>query len=151
MYLYNKKFNNKLRYFERKDFYMRILIAEDDLVERKFMEKFLSQYGECDIAVNGLEALDLFLSALKEEKPYSLICLDIMMPKLDGLKVLKAIRDIEKEKGMDQKTSARIILTTAINDKETVMESFDSGCGAYAYKPIDVEKFKEVIKKMGLN
>lgn len=129
---------------------MRILIAEDDLIGRKFMEKFLSQYGECDIAVNGIEALDLFLTALKEEKPYSLICLDIMMPKLDGLKVLKAIRDIEKEKGIDEKTSAKIILTTAINDKDTVMESFDTGCEAYAGKPIDVEKFKEVMRKMGL-
>ena len=129
---------------------MRILIAEDDLVERKFMQKFLTQYGECDIAANGLEALDLFLTALKEEKPYSLICLDIIMPKLDGLKVLKAIRDIEKEKGINEKIRARIILTTAINDKETVMESFDSGCEAYAWKPIDVDKFKEVMKKMDL-
>lgn len=129
---------------------MRILIAEDDLVERKFMQKFLSQYGECDIAVNGLEALDLFLSALKDEKQYSLICLDIIMPKLDGLMVLKAIRGIEKEKGIDEKNSTKIILTTAINDRETVMESFDSGCEAYAWKPIDIDKFKEVMKRMGL-
>lgn len=129
---------------------MRILIAEDDLIERKFMQKFLSQYGECDIAVNGFEVLDLFLSALKDEKPYSLICLDIIMPKLDGLKSLKAIRDIEREKGISGNDNAKIILTTAINDKDTVMESFNSGCEAYARKPIDVDKFKEVLKKMDL-
>ena len=63
---------------------LKILIAEDDLISRKFLSKFLSQYGECDIVVDGLEAIDAYMLAMREKKPYDLICLDIMMPKLDG-------------------------------------------------------------------
>ena len=37
---------------------MRILIAEDDLISRKLLQKFLSRFGECDVVVNGLEALE---------------------------------------------------------------------------------------------
>lgn len=129
---------------------MRILIAEDDLPGRKVLQKYLSHYGECDIAVDGLEALDAFLAALKEEKPYDLVCLDIMMPKLDGLKVLKALRDIERQKGIEAGAKAKIIMTTALNDKKTVVEAYDSGCEAYAWKPIDLEKLKQVLQKLGL-
>ena len=78
---------------------MRILIAEDDFASRKFMLRFLSQYGECDVTVDGMEAVDAFLMALEDEENYDLVCLDIMMPELDGYQALKAMRDIEKEKG----------------------------------------------------
>ena len=129
---------------------MRILIAEDDLISRTFMKKFLSKYGECDVAVNGLEAIDAFLGALKEERPYQLICLDVMMPKLDGLKALQAIRDIEKQKGLEGDQLVKIIMTTALNDKNTIMNAYDNGCEAYAWKPIETDKFIAVMKKLGL-
>lgn len=129
---------------------MRILIAEDDMVSRIFMKKFLAKFGECDVAVDGLEAIDAFLAALKEEQPYDLVCLDIMMPKLDGLKVLKALRDIEKQKGIALEHGAKIIMTTALNDKNTIMNAYDNGCEAYAWKPIETEKFIVVMQKLGL-
>ena len=77
---------------------MKILIVEDDIISRTFLSKFLDQYGECDIVVDGMEALDAYLIAEKEKQPYDLIFLDIMMPKIDGTKVLKAIRDFEKQR-----------------------------------------------------
>ena len=40
---------------------MKILIAEDDMISRKFLSKLLSQYGECDIVVDGMEALDVMM------------------------------------------------------------------------------------------
>ena len=79
---------------------MRILIVEDDLASRKIMLKILSKYGECDVTVDGLEAVDAFMLAQKENKPYDLVCLDIMMPKLDGVKVLKVIRSLEDQKNI---------------------------------------------------
>lgn len=129
---------------------MRILIAEDDLVSRKFLCKFLSEYGECDITVDGMEALEAFLLAWDEERPYDLICLDIMMPKLDGIKVLKRIRDLEQQKQLEEEFYAKIIMITALNDTSTVSDAFDSGCEAYAAKPIDLEKLVEVMKKLNL-
>ncbi|SMP41424.1 Response regulator receiver domain-containing protein [Anoxynatronum buryatiense] len=76
---------------------MRILIAEDDLGSRVYMQHFLKCFGECDLTADGIETVDAFLMAWEEGEPYDLICLDIMMPKLDGLKVLKIIRDLEKK------------------------------------------------------
>lgn len=129
---------------------MKILIAEDDLVSRKFLFKFLSAYGDCDITVDGIEALDAFLMAWDEGKPYELICLDIMMPRADGLKVLSTIRHLEDEKGVRDQDRAKVIMTTVLNDTETVQEAFNSGCEAYASKPIDTKKLLEVMQKMEL-
>ena len=80
---------------------MKILIAEDDLSSRKFLSKFLSQYGECDVTIDGIEAVEAFMIAHDIDEPYDLICLDIMMPKVDGIKALRAIRDIERQKGLE--------------------------------------------------
>jgi len=129
---------------------MKILIAEDDLASRKFLQKFLSQYGECDLVVDGLEALDAVLIAIKEGKPYDLICLDIMMPKVDGVKVLKAIRELEIQKGLLPEKRSKIIMTTALAETEFVQSAFSYGCEGYAAKPIDTEKFTEVLKKLKL-
>lgn len=129
---------------------MRILIAEDDLTSRKFLAKVLSQHGECDVTVDGLEALDAYLLALKENQPYDLICLDIMMPKVDGVKVLKTIRDIEKQKGVNEEKRVKIIMVTALADTQYVQHSFEIGCEAYAAKPIDTAKLVEVLRKLEL-
>jgi two-component system chemotaxis response regulator CheY len=129
---------------------MRILIAEDDLASRKYILKILEAYGQCDFTVNGMETLDAFLLALDEKEPYDLICLDIMMPKADGMKVLKTIRQIEKQNEIEDSKRVKIIMTTALNDTETINNSYDIGCEAFAAKPIDGEKLIKVIKKLGL-
>ena len=107
---------------------MRILIVEDDLSSRKFMYKFMSDYGDCDVTVDGIEALDAYLLALDENEVYDLVCLDIMMPKVDGVKVLKTIRELEKQRKIEDKNKTKIIMTTALNDVELVQSTFDIGC-----------------------
>ena len=130
---------------------MRILIAEDDLTSRKIMFGFLSRFGECDLVVDGLEALDAFLLSTKENRLYDLICLDIMMPKVDGVKVLKNIRDYEVQKGIPPQSRSKIIMTTALAETKYVQNAFDIGCDAYAAKPIDIVKFDEVLQKLGFS
>ena len=129
---------------------MKILIAEDDLASRRFLSKLLAQYGEVDQVVDGLEALDAYLMATKEKAPYDLICLDIMMPKVDGVKVLKAIRDFETKQGVVSEQRVKVIITTALAETDYVNQAFEIGCEAYAAKPIDTNKLIEVIKKIGL-
>lgn len=129
---------------------MRVLIAEDDFASRLFMEKFLSRYGECDVAVNGIEAIDAYVHSINEGNIYDLICLDIMMPKLDGIEALKSIRDIEKQKGISEDKKVKIIMTTALNDNATVLKAYDAGCEAYAWKPIETDKFILVMENLGL-
>lgn len=129
---------------------MRILIAEDDYVSRKFLYKFMSQFGECDITVDGMEAIEVFLMALDEQHYYDLICLDIMMPEVDGIKALKTIRKLEEERKVPKEKIAKVIMTTALNDPKGIFETFDLGSEAYAVKPIDTDKLIDVMKRLKL-
>lgn len=129
---------------------MRILLAEDDFVTRKFMVGFLSKYGECDVAVDGMEAVDAFMMALEDEDPYDLVCLDIMMPVMDGYQALMGIRNLEKQRGVTKDKEAKVIMTTALNEEKNVKMAFDLGCTVYSGKPIDQERFEQVLKKFGL-
>ena len=129
---------------------MRILIAEDDFTSRKVLLKFLSEYGECDVTVDGMEAIDAYLMALEEDSPYDLVCLDVMMPVLDGYQALKNIRDIEREKKIPEEKIAKIIMTTALNEEKNVKKAFELGCTVYCAKPIDMVKLKSTLEMLGL-
>ena len=129
---------------------VKILIAEDDFASRKFMMRFLSKYGEVDVTVDGMEAIDAYTMALDANEPYQLVCLDIMMPTLDGYQALKAIRDLEKERNIPEEKCSKIIMTTALSEGRNVTKAFELGCVAYAGKPIDQQKFENVLKKFEL-
>ncbi len=130
---------------------MRILIAEDDFASRKFMLKFLSKYAEVDVTVDGQEAAAAFELALEDGIRYDLVCLDIMMPNMNGIEALTAIRSLEEQFGIDRSSRARVIMTTALNDVNQVDQAFDLGCEGYAVKPIDTDKFLVIMEKMGLD
>ena len=110
----------------------------------------MSKYGECDVTVDGMEAVDAFTMALDADEGYDLVCLDIMMPELDGYQALKQIREYEKEKGISEEDGAKIIMTTALNEGRNVTKAFELGCVAYAGKPIDQDKFENVLRKLNL-
>ena len=129
---------------------MRILIAEDDRLSRAYLEAFMKEYGQCDTAADGMETLDLYLEALKNGTPYDLLCLDIMMPKVDGLMVLRLIRELEKQRKFSEEQQAKIIMMTAIADIEHVDQAFELGCDAYASKPIEIDQVQEVLEDLGL-
>jgi len=129
---------------------MRILIAEDDAVSSKFLSKFLSKYGDVDFTIDGIETAQAFLMAIEDGRPYDLICLDIMMPKVDGVKVLKAFRDIEKKKGIKSDKGSKVIMTTALAETKYVNQAFEIGCEAYVAKPINLKELAEILAKLGI-
>ena len=129
---------------------MKILLAEDDFASRKFMDKQLSRYGECDVMVDGEEAVDAFMMALEDGEPYDLACLDVMMPVMDGYQALVGIRNLEKERDIPQEKAVKVIMTTALNDESNVKMAFELGCTVYSGKPIDQERFEQAMKKLGL-
>ena len=114
------------------------------------MAGFLSKYGECDITVDGMEAVDAFLMALEDKKPYDLVCLDIMMPVMDGYQALMGIRNLEKERDIPQDKAVKVIMTTALNEEKNVKMAFELGCTIYSGKPIDQERFEQAMKKLNL-
>ena len=129
---------------------MKILLAEDDFATRKFMLNFLSKYGECDVTVDGMEAVDAFMMALEDEEPYDLVCLDIMMPDMDGYQSLVGIRNLEKERNIPEDKAVKVIMTTALNQEKNVKMAFELGCTIYSGKPIDKDRFEQALKKLGL-
>lgn len=129
---------------------MKILIAEDDFASRKAMLNFLSKYGECDITVDGKEAVQAFKMSLEDDEPYDLVCLDIMMPEMDGYAALEKMREMEGKLEISEEKKAKIIMTTALNEGRNVKRAFELGCEAYAGKPIDQEKLINVMGKLGL-
>ena len=128
---------------------MKILLAEDDFASRKFMSKILDKYGEADITVNGLEAVDAFLMALDDDERYDLVILDVMMPMLDGYQVLSTIRKFETERNFEPEERTRVIMTTALNEEVNVKKAMEIGCDAYVGKPVNVERFAMLLSKMG--
>lgn len=129
---------------------MRILIVEDDLLGRIILRKLLSPRGDCDIAVNGKEALDAFRMAWEEDKPYDLICMDILMPEMDGVEALKAIRKSEEARGIFGLKRVKVIMITGKDDSKSVLASFREGCEGYVVKPVEKENLEKQIKELGL-
>ena len=130
---------------------MKCLIVEDDFISRRILKELLSSYCDCDIAVNGEEAVTSFRLAHEGKRPYDLICMDIMMPGVDGTEALKRIRQIEKELGVPPKLEARIVMTTALDDPKTVIDTYYQ-CGATSYlvKPISKQKLVRELRSFGL-
>ncbi len=87
---------------------------------------------------------------MEDNEPYDLICLDIMMPNMDGREALKAIRQIEHEHGINGLDGVKVIMTTALGDSKSVIGSFREGCEAYIVKPVEKTKLLEEMEKLGL-
>ena len=129
---------------------MRCLIVEDEFTSRRVLQRILSELGECDVAVDGVEAQEAFRMALEMEMPYDVVFLDIMLPGMQGQDVLKGIRDKENACGIELGRGARVIMTTSLNDAGNVMSAFRSGCESYLVKPIEKDKVVAELRKLGV-
>ncbi|HOZ49565.1 MAG TPA: response regulator [Candidatus Hydrogenedentes bacterium] len=129
---------------------MKALIAEDDATSQALLSAYLTPYAQCDVAKDGKEALELFHWALEQGKAYDLVCLDIMMPELDGHAVLKEIRTLEASRGIAGDHATRVIMTTALGASRELFKAFNERCEAYLVKPIDKERFVRELVRLGL-
>lgn len=130
---------------------MKCLIVEDDFISRRILKELLSPYFDCDIAVNGEEAVSSFKLAHEAMHPYDLICMDIMMPEVDGNEALARIRECEKQMGIPQTLEVKVIMTTALDDPQTVIKSYyKGGATAYLVKPISKQKLLFEMRLLGL-
>lgn len=128
---------------------MRILIADDDFVNRKFLEKMFGAYGEVTAVDNGISAVDEAVAALDGNDYYNLICLDIMMTRLDGYKTLEAIREAEHKYNIIGDNRAKVIMISALDEVTVDSDQACSDYDAYICKPIMIDKFQNLLSKLG--
>jgi len=129
---------------------LRMLLVEDDFASRLLLQTFLSRYGECHVAVNGREAVQAFRSCLEGGRRYDLVCMDILMPEMDGCEAVKQVRALEESQGILSTSGAKIIMTTTVDDIKDVIRCFKELCDAYLMKPIDLGKLLSQMKSYQL-
>ena len=118
---------------------MKTLVADDELTTRLVLQEILSGYGEVHSCVDGSEAVAAFTRALENGGPYDLVCMDLLMPKMDGFEALRLIRREEESRGRFRPRATKVIITTASDDDESINQAFRGLCDAYIVKPVDTE------------
>jgi len=109
----------------------RVLVVDDERANVELLTDFLREKGyEVSTAFNGAEALQ----KVKEERPH-VVLLDICMPVMDGMEVLKRVREIDREVG--------VIVVTGINEEETGRKSLAMGAFDYITKPLDLHYLEQ--------
>jgi len=129
---------------------LKTLIVEDDSTSRLFLEEILSPYGRCDSVSEGKQALGAFKLAWETGEPYDLIILDIMLPGMDGLETLNAIRKIEAERGREESEKVKVIMAAVISSPKDIFMAALDECDGYFVKPLDRHIIIEKVKEIGL-
>lgn len=129
---------------------MKTLIVEDDFTCRLLLQEYLKNYGASHVAVNGREAVDAVKAALDQGQPYDLICLDLMMPEMDGFQALDEIRDAEKTRGVKPSRGVKVLVTTALDQLTHIQQAFHGLCDAYMVKPIEKPALLSQLQKLGM-
>jgi len=128
----------------------RILLAEDSENDIELTLEALSEYNllnNVDVVHDGEEALDYLYRRGKyenrgKENPV-LFLLDLKMPKIDGLDVLKIVKSDPALK------SIPTVILTSSKLEEDIVKSYNYGVNSYVIKPVDFHQFVEAIKKIG--
>ena len=129
---------------------MKTLIVEDDFASRLLLQTVLSRYGECHVAINGKEAVQAFQMAQASGRNYDLICMDIMMPEMDGQAALRQVRELEARLRTSSSAAAKVLMTTALTDVKDVISAFQGLCDGYLFKPIELRKLQEQLREFRL-
>jgi CheY-like chemotaxis protein len=128
-----------------------ILIAEDDEGHASLIKKNLKRSGISNQIIrfkNGQETLDFLIQEGKLHRRVQdskfVLLLDIRMPFVDGVQVLRKIKEDP------ELSKIPVTMLTTTDDPREVEECFRLGCNNYIAKPVDYDKFVEVIKQLGL-
>lgn len=129
---------------------LKALIVEDVHFIGLILQRVITPYGFCEFAASGIEAVEKYTRAFTENDPFNLICLDILLPEMDGFEVLRSIRHFEDGIGLPQDLKVKIIVISTFNDKNTVSKARRAGCDRYISKPFSMKKVLEEIQLLGL-
>jgi len=129
----------------------RILLAEDSVQDVELTLSALAEYniGNSVTVVNdGAEALDCLFKrgayAGREDGNPVLLILDLKMPKVDGLEVLRAVKSDPRLRTIP------VVILTSSREEQDVVRSYEMGVNAYVVKPVEFEKFVRAVRDLGL-
>ncbi|MBN2292455.1 MAG: response regulator transcription factor [Pirellulales bacterium] len=128
----------------------RFLIVDDEDLCGELIAAFLEPYGQCDYAHNGQEAVTAVRLAIEDGEPYDAVCLDIMMPEMDGHHALPAIRKTEEKLGIMGSDGTKVIMVTALRESTHCIKSFHEGCESYVTKPVTEAAVLEKMRELGV-
>ena len=129
---------------------MRLLIVDDDTAFRRSLVIGLEEMGHRVYeAHNGVEALEYLANAKVKAEPGEsqmpeLVLLDLKLPKIDGLEVLKRIREDRKTKRLP------VVILTSSNEEQDLIKSYDLGANSYIRKPVDFKEFAAAVQQLHL-
>jgi two-component system chemotaxis response regulator CheY len=131
---------------------MKILIADDAPVSQHLLADFLKPYGDCLVVSDGQAVIDAFRANLDGDgHRYDLICLDIMMPRLNGQDALLEIRKLERDRGVSETGQVKVVMITALDDSEHIMDALvKGGCQGYLTKPVTRSQVQQQLTELGL-
>jgi two-component system, chemotaxis family, chemotaxis protein CheY len=115
----------------------KILVVDDALIIRKMITELAKECGWniAGEARDGQEACEIY----RNQKP-DLVTMDMVMPNMDGLEALKKIRELD--------ANARIIMISAVNQKDKLAESIQAGASDFIVKPFDKNRLKALLEKI---
>jgi HD-like signal output (HDOD) protein/ActR/RegA family two-component response regulator len=129
---------------------MKILVVDDELVSRKKMQAIMEGIGDCEAVESGGDAVDAFKGAWEKWAPYDLITLDIVMPDMDGTKVLSLIRQIEEDRKIPREKRVKIFMVTSQSEKDTIIACVQTGCDDFIIKPFSRDTVTKKLENGGL-
>jgi two-component system chemotaxis response regulator CheY len=124
---------------------MKALVVDDDLMTRIILQEILSSYADVHTCEDGDEAVQVYKQALERGERYDLICMDVLMPKMNGIEALGLIRQEERASAIGRQQDTKVIITTATDDIDTIRQAFRGLCDAYIVKPIESEELIDIV------
>lgn len=113
-----------------------VLYVEDDSITRIEVSKYLeNRVQKLLVATNGQEGLKLY-----QENPTDVVITDIRMPIMDGLEMVRAIKEFQKPKA--------IVVTTAYNETDLLIECIDVGVNKFLLKPLVLHKLDSILQSI---
>ena len=122
-----------------------ILLVEDNPTDKELTLRALRAVNLADrvrVARDGAEALEMLLGAEGTRRP-KVVLLDLKLPKVDGLEVLKRIRADDRTRFMP------VVVLTSSEEEKDVLQSYRLGINSYVVKPVDFESFEDAVSKLG--
>lgn len=129
---------------------VKALVVDDVKVNCRVLKGLLDKYGECDVVLNARDAVNAFQTAWKAGAPYNLLCLDIMLPDVDGIRLLEIVRKLESSMKLSESQCAHVIMITAVDDIAHREKAKKLGVDGYLTKPIFRNSLEECLKKAKL-